>query len=86
MSQTPKEVQARMISLRHELRSLRHYLEMNQAILDDPKGDLTVIDLALQILERETHRMGLVAEGKTLDQIVVESLRRAGIEPGEPKK
>ena len=83
---TPEEVQARMISLHHELSNFMFYLAMNSKRIP-PTPDVEDSEAIMHIqvlLERETARMGLVIKNKNLDTMVENSLKAAGFEPDQP--
>ena len=84
---TAEEVQARMISLHHELTNFEYYLRMNSGTVPPmtPKEDAGAIAHVQELLERETRRMGIVIKNKNLDTMVENSLKAAGCEPDQPK-
>lgn len=83
---TAEEVQARMISLHHELSNFMFYLAMNSKRIPPTPDveDSEAITHIQEILEKEIARMGLVIKNKNLDTMVENSLKAAGFEPDQP--
>lgn len=83
---TAEEVQARMISLHHELSNFMFYLAMNSKRIPPTPDveDSEAITHVQELLERETKRMGEVIKRRNLDTMVEESLKAAGFQPDAP--
>lgn len=81
---TPEEVQAKMISLHHELGNFQLYLARQTMPPKWEGPEYEAVNRVLELLERETKRMGIAVHDRKIDNLVTESLRQAGFKPDEP--
>lgn len=81
---TAKEVRAKMIALHHELGNFQFYLAYQTVPPNWESDDYKAVSRVLELLERETKRMGLAVKKQEIDDAVIDSLKRAGFEPDQP--
>lgn len=82
---SPKEIVAKMVSLHHELGNFQTYLAYQSVPPRWEGEEYDAISKVCIALEREIKRMQLVVKDQALDDMVRESLKKAGFEPDEPK-
>jgi len=79
----PKEVQAKMVSLHHELGNFQYYNARNGSIPPKFEGEeYEAITYVLELIEREVGRLGQHIKQLNTDKAVIDSLRNAGVDVG----
>lgn len=79
----PKEVQAKMVSLHHELGNFQYYNARNGSIPPKFEGEeYEAITFVLGLIEREVQRLSQHIRRENTDKAVIDSLRNAGVDVG----